>query len=60
MQILFRQEAPTLRYDECLAMVVRDTNINFSAITHSAGPPFRIWRRTVKRDFALLVSAAIL
>ena len=40
--------------------VVFDTNVYFSAFTHPLGPPFRIWRKAVNRNFVLLVSPAIL
>jgi putative PIN family toxin of toxin-antitoxin system len=40
--------------------VVFDTNVYFSAFTHPAGPPFRIWEQAVKGGFILLVSPAIL
>jgi len=39
--------------------VVLDTNVYFSAVTNQ-GPPFRIWRRAVARDFVLVVSPTIL
>jgi putative PIN family toxin of toxin-antitoxin system len=40
--------------------VVFDTNVYFSAFTHPAGTPFRIWQKAVKGDFILIVSPAIL
>jgi putative PIN family toxin of toxin-antitoxin system len=40
--------------------VVFDTNVYFSAFTHSQGPPFRIWQKAINRGFILLVSPAIL
>jgi uncharacterized protein len=40
--------------------VVLDTNVFYSAFTHSQGVPFRIWRKAVEREYTLLTSPAIL
>ena len=43
-----------------LLSVVRDTNVYFSAFHNPQGVPFEIWRRAVRREYALLISPAIL
>lgn len=39
--------------------VVLDTNVYFSAFKGPHGAPFEIWRRALRREYALLVSPAI-
>ncbi len=39
--------------------VVLDTNVYFSAFKGTRGAPFEIWRRALRREYALLVSPAI-
>jgi putative PIN family toxin of toxin-antitoxin system len=40
--------------------VVLDTNVYFSAFKGERGVPFEIWRRGLRREYALLVSPAII
>jgi putative PIN family toxin of toxin-antitoxin system len=40
--------------------VVLDTNIYFSAFHSTRGVSFELWRRAVRREYALLVSPAII
>ena len=42
-----------------LLKVVLDTNVYFSAFHSARGTPFELWRRAVQREYALLVSPAI-
>jgi putative PIN family toxin of toxin-antitoxin system len=43
-----------------LLKVVLDTNVYFSAFNSTRGAPFELWRRAVTRDYALLISPAII
>lgn len=43
-----------------LLKVVLDTNVYFSAFNSTRGVPFELWRRAVKREYALLISPAII
>jgi predicted nucleic acid-binding protein len=40
--------------------VVLDTNVYFSAFNNAQGVPAEIWRRAVTREYALLISPAII
>jgi uncharacterized protein len=40
--------------------VVLDTNVYFSAFTHTKGVPFRIWQQAVAGQYILLTSPAIM
>ncbi len=42
-----------------LLRVVLDTNVYFSAFHSARGVPFELWRKAVQREYALLVSPAI-
>jgi predicted nucleic acid-binding protein len=43
-----------------LLKVVLDTNVYFSAFKGGRGVPFELWLRAVRREYALLVSPAII
>ena len=43
-----------------LLKVVFDTNIYFSAFNSTRGVPFELWRRAARREYALLISPAII
>jgi putative PIN family toxin of toxin-antitoxin system len=43
-----------------LLRVVLDTNVYFSAFNSTRGVPFDLWRRAVRREYALLISPAIM
>src|SRR5580693_1686075 len=43
-----------------LLNVVLDTNVYFSAFNSTRGVPFELWRKAVNRQYALLISPAIM